>query len=526
MFTTPHGSMGHGRARLGAPRLSFSIGALIVFGLACPLSRGQAVTPPVISVKSNLVSVPVFVLNNNDNRGYTQQDKRCEIGIATAFAHLLPSEPFEPKDCEAEEVRGLSVNDFQLFEDGAKQKIENATEEDWWLAVRDNLSWHAEISHTPAGIWGSAIMVGSTLFPIFYSHFYNLVYVPPASDRGCHQIRVKVDQPHAKVSAREEYCAGESPSDVLAGTKEGESLERDLDSGKSGKILLLLQAGTFLRGRDAARVDISLWFPWEHLNHSWNRSDWDFRGRIGVLGAVYKSDGTVAARFSDLLYPRYWRFVVGRFTYSLFTPGLSESSPWWLPTSYETQLDLPPGKYQLKVVLSDGEKFGRAEMPLDVEGYDAKGLGLSSIFLCNRFRYAHVAAVERMAANFAPQYVPLVSKGIEFTPTGDKAFFPGEPLVAYFQAYEPLLTSQPDTKVQAHVRILDAKSGAVLKNFDPVNVASYEHEGSTTIAVARKIPFDQLHRGKYRLEVQATDSAGRSTVWRSADFTIEKPKEH
>jgi hypothetical protein len=32
---------------------------------------------------------------------------------------------------------------------------------------------------------------------------------------------------------------------------------------------------------------------------------------------------------------------------------------------------------------------------------------------------------------------------------------------------------------------------------------------------------DQLPKGTCRLEVQATDSAGRSTAWRTANFTVE-----
>jgi hypothetical protein len=133
----------------------------------------------------------------------------------------------------------------------------------------------------------------------------------------------------------------------------------------------------------------------------------------------------------------------------------------------------------------------------------------------------HVAAVEAAAANLAPQYVPLVSKGVRFTPAGDTDFKKGEPLIVYFQVYEPLLAAHPHPKVEAHVRILDAKTGKVVKTFHVVNAASYEQPGSTTISIARKIPFGQLPKGAYRLEVQATDSAGESTPWRTANFTVQ-----
>jgi hypothetical protein len=172
-------------------------------------------------------------------------------------------------------------------------------------------------------------------------------------------------------------------------------------------------------------------------------------------------------------------------------------------------------------VLSDGEKFGLAEAPLNIGKHDDNELTLSSVMLCNRFRDAHVAAAEAAAANFAPQYFPLVSKDIQVTPTGDTRFKRGEPLIAYFEVYEPLLAARPTTAVQGHVQIVNAKTGEMAKDFPKVDVMSYQRPGTRIFPVAREIPIDKLPKGAYRVEVQATDSAGRSTVWRSANFTVE-----
>jgi hypothetical protein len=313
-------------------------------------------------------------------------------------------------------------------------------------------------------------------------------------------------------------------------------MERDMASAGRGKVDLSMQAGYFYIGADLARVDVSLEFPWGQLDHKWNTSNWSLGATIGVLGMVYQKDGTLVARFSDLLYPSYWpMYIHGRTGFregTAFNPGqyadpqtleifLSRWDPVWLPARYETQLDLSPDRYDLRVVLSDGRKFGRTEEPLLIDRYDWKGLALSSIMLCKRFRDAAAAAQEAAAANFAPQYVPLVSKVRAFIPTADTLFKPGEPLIAYFEIYEPMLTVQPATRVEAHLRIVDAKTGEVKKDFPPVDVASYERPGSATISIAVQVPFHQLPEGVYRLEVRAADSAGRSTVWRSADFSGE-----
>jgi hypothetical protein len=116
----------------------------------------------------------------------------------------------------------------------------------------------------------------------------------------------------------------------------------------------------------------------------------------------------------------------------------------------------------------------------------------------------------------------LVSKGFRFTPAAETNLRKGEQLIAYFEVCEPLLVGASATvTVGAHARIVDAATGKVIKDFPPMDAAPYERPGSSTIPIAGQIPFDQLPKGAYRLEVQATDSAGRSTAWRTASFTVE-----
>jgi hypothetical protein len=471
-------------------------------------------------VKSNLVSVPVFVFNGKAEIAHlTPHQRQCLGATADAFSALLPSEPYQPTDCGIAEIHGLAARDFRLFEDGVEQKIQAVLPEGWQAPVRDNFTWHAATSDTPSGIWSTTDLRADTLavkfWPQMYAHFYTLVYAAPASDVGCHQIKVVVHRRGVQVFARDQYCGSQSPSDILRGTKWGDKLQAYLESEEVGTIPLSLQAGAFRQGPKTARVDICARFPWNQLNHSW--SHYRLRATIGILGVVHTSDGTVAARVSDLLYPWYWPTFVG----GPEGPPDEEWSPAWLPTRYETQMDLPPGNYLVKVVLSDDHDFGRAEVPLTVARYDATQLGLSSVILCKRFRDAHTAAVEAAAANFAPQYVPLVSKGTQFTPAGDTAFVQGQPLIAYFELYAPPLAGGRSARIHARIRILDGKTGAVVRDFGPVDAASYQQADSSTVPIAREIPFSTLPGGVYRVQVLAADSVGRSAASRSVEFTVE-----
>jgi hypothetical protein len=161
-------------------------------------------------------------------------------------------------------------------------------------------------------------------------------------------------------------------------------------------------------------------------------------------------------------------------------------------------------------------------MPLTLFPYDRKGLSLSSVALCERLRDAGVAAKEAAAANFAPQYVPLVSEGIEFGLAGDTSFGQDGVFFAYFELYEPL-AQDPATSVTVQLRILDSGTGAVKDEFAPLDISPYRQSDSGVFRfrVAQKIPLRQLPKGAYRLEVRAQDSAGGTTARRGAEFKVE-----
>ena len=550
--------------------------AAVAQNKSLPAASSQATTPQGrITVQSNLVLVPVFVYDPARMAQASKEEMPCARAMVVTFFKLAPTEPYVPKDCDVTEVHGLTSEDFRIFEDGAEQQIESFGAAAWRTVVRDNLGWHLKASDTPRGTWSLSELSGIKKVPFVTTDFHILGYVPREAKEGCHRIRVQVNRPNLLVFARDEYCAGQSPSDPLLGTRQGKELERILASEKRGKIPLSLQAASFYTRGNQSLVNVCLRFPWNDLYRKWDPSNWTLYARIAVMGVIHKEDGTVAARFSDLLYPYYWptfdqggsKFIewergttnlstaiprlvtpgsagkvavsdsgTGNGTLALSFPkvasliapdeaaiktALDSSDPFWLPTRYETQVDLPAGNYNLEVVLSDAWNFGRAEMQLTIEAYDDKQLALSSVALCKSLRSAAVAAKEDVRANFAPQLVPLVSKDILYSPTGDTTFAKGEALFAYFELYEPQAPEDPGAPASVHMRILDSNTGQLKEDFAPIDAASYKQAGNSVLRIGRKVPIDQLRKGNYRLEVQATTTTGGSTTWRAANFTVE-----
>ena len=513
------------RTRLNFWRLCLP-GAFLCGSLS--IVAAQQGNPASIRVESKLVQVHAEVYHKQLMHGASAEGLSCRNTNTSAFYKLPPSEPFIPSDCHYDIViHGLRAKDFHIFEDGVEQQIESVKyERIAWLSVRDNFVSHDEWASTSRGKW-STVDLRSDWSPSPANYYYRLAYVPNQLSGGpCHKIKVTVDRVDAAVFARDQYCYTSVPAtDPLQGTSFGALLQDGMNSEKRKGILLSLQAGFFYAGAQQATLQIALSFPWERLKHEWVLGD--LHGTIGVLGIVKRKDGSVAARFSDLACCSSERALFGMFGDNPERRSYQESfyrhiEPGFLPSRYETQVDLPAGEsYQLRVVLSDGSKFGMAEMPLLIESYDASQLALSSVLLCNRFRDAGAAEKEAAAANLAPAFIPLISHGLQFSPASDMSFKRKEPLIAYFEVYEPLFSREPKPTVQVHMRIVDAKTGELRMDFPPSDAQPYARAGSTMIPIGDKLVVSQLPKGEYRLEVQASDSAGHTTPWRSACFTLK-----
>ena len=117
--------------------------------------------------------------------------------------------------------------------------------------------------------------------------------------------------------------------------------------------------------------------------------------------------------------------------------------------------------------------------------------------------------------------MPLVSKGVEVAVTANAHFKKGDSLCFYFEVYEPQVAGQSETTVEARLRIVDAKTGEVKRGLQPGSATPFIKPGDPVIPLGGGIDISNLPKGAYRLEVQATDSTGKSTAWRATNFTIE-----
>lgn len=501
----------------------------------------QDAKPSPIRVNTTLVVVRAEVFDKKHMSSLSKEERECLRADQRRFYGLSLTRPYIPKACWGLVVRDLKASDFHLFVEGVEQKIQGFYPERSNLLVRDNFGAHNEFSFTPAAKWSSADMplpsVGSVQVDEAenFHYFYNLAFAPDTgAGASCRNIKLKVDRSQTLVYYRPEYCVQQTPFDLLGGTSFGKLLEQQAESANPG-LALSYQIGRFYVGNEKSRVWLSIEFPGNLFRRNWVWSFnefWSLQGSIGVFGIVRNHDGTEVMRFSDLgccsdystarLFTtlRVWGDSLVSSLQIAPSKQMLEIERARVPIRYEAQFELPPGDYELRLALSDGARVGRIQTELRIEN-PTEGLGLSSIMLGKRVQDARVAAEEMAAAeNFAPQYVPLVSQGVQVAPAGNTHFKEYEQMLAYFEVYESKLVSASST-AQTHLRICDATTREIKRDLRDVDAAPYVNPGRATIPILVRIPLNTLAKGWYQLEVQATDSSGQSTPWRSAPFTVE-----
>ncbi len=337
------------------------------------------------------------------------------------------------------------------------------------------------------------------------NQYYIVGYTPPESVEGsCHTLRVKVDRGGTSVRSRAGYCNVKG-NDVLAGSPIEKTLESRATSTTAGTIAAAMRAPFFYTGENTARVAVAIEIPSETIK--FEKVKGKMHSSVNVLGIAYKQDGTVAARFSDA--------VKLEFESQKEVQAFKAA-----PMHYENQFDIASGSYNLKVVFdSGGESFGKLDSPLLINAYDGAAFAISGVAFSQKFGKV-TESDAKLDSVLLEGRSPLVAGPNQFTPTGVSRFKASETVGLYFEVYDNAVTAETKPTVAAQLRILDAKTLAVLNDSGNVLIDNYVRAGNPVVAAALRLPLAELKPGNYRLELKALDSTGNFAT-RTADFEIQ-----
>lgn len=446
-------------------------------------------------------------------------------------------------------ARGLSAKDFRIFDNGAEQKINYLEESDFSLRdVNEQWFFYPHIR----GTWGA--FLSSDLWPAAPTATYIIGYIPPPLQSGdCHTIRV-VAEDNDVVLNRTRYCnTDEGDTATVEGRKLAAQMENFAKSASRGSIKVSSRPFVFWSSRvlslmrDNPETGIGSASASAAPNYRYvvvvhdsrapatvqiateyelGTKEWDYpcpsdHPAIYVFGVVYKAKGEVAARFGDSYSCRSEQssFLID---YGVDPPVGSYIARWLpIPSRFNTQVELHPGDYDVHVVVSDGHRFGQARMPLRVEPIGSQALTISDIALNGILRDASWLGREAGVVSPAPLVPdPLVSKQAQFIPVPDARLGKKSSLPLYFEVYEPLLADR-SAEVYFRMKITDLKNGSLVTNAGPTSAAQCVTPGNVVIPIALEVDTGKLQSGPYKIEVQASDSAGRTTDWRMAKFEIQ-----
>ncbi len=411
---------------------------------------------------------------------------------------------------------------------------------------------------TTRGTWGTPALSG------VYTHSagYLIGYVPRALQPGeCHTIQIVVPN-HYVQENRKQYC-GSSDSNAQMTPEEVKLFARTRSFANSparGKITVFVGAFAFWSSGVLALIKqppsgaSSVELPATAFRYvvdvhdskapatvqiatqillpkqTWKRPC-PKNAAIHILGTVFNStNGEIVGQFGDTLRCRERDDVISVRLAKVALPFYT------IPSVWDTEIDLLPGQYKLRVLVTDGKDFGRAYADLRVRPLDSNSLNVSDLAVNSVLLDA--ALIVRLATMVTPNPLvpaPLVSKmvtlaavatapplvqDVQFLPFPYAQAWKGTPIPLYFEIYKPVPDTD-DSEIYYQMRITDLKTGATVMATEPISTADFVVPGDSVVPIGLKLDTYKLQKGAYKLEVQASDSAGHESEWRAADFNIQ-----
>lgn len=318
--------------------------------------------------------------------------------------------------------------------------------------------------------------------------------------QGCHQVRLKVARgldPHL----RREYCAPKL-ADPLAGTPEGKQLSAYATGPRAGDMEVSLRIPYFYTAADRARGHVVLEVVPAGVKFSKQKNK--LVADINVLGVSTRADGSPGPRFSEVLKLAFDKQEqVDAFLKS--------------PFRYESQVEIPAGRYAFQVAVGSGDSFGRAAMPVEVAPWNPSQLTMGALTIGRLRRGGGAGLTAGLDPSLLEGPAPLLAGGARVSPAGSPRFPVGGAGAVYTEIYAPpAMIAKPGVNLQ--VRYVNRATGAILLDSGEASAAGFARPHEPVIHVAFDLPLKDLPAGQYQVMMRV--SSGQAAVIRSADFDV------
>jgi VWFA-related protein len=183
---------------------------------------------------------------------------------------------------------------------------------------------------------------------------------------------------------------------------------------------------------------------------------------------------------------------------------------------YEGGLELPPGRYTLKVAARENRdgRIGTFEAPIELPPTDAAPLAVSSVVLSNQLQ--PVAAASRRQQGTEGSH-PLARGAEAIVPSVTSVFRGGQSLYVYFESYGGSTSPRPPASVVAMFFL----SGVKVSEAGPFSGVRDAGSGKTSYFL--QIPLDNFRSGRYTLQLNVVDAAADRVAFARLPLVILPP---
>ncbi|MPY90966.1 MAG: VWA domain-containing protein [Luteitalea sp.] len=334
------------------------------------------------------------------------------------------------------------------------------------------------------------------------SHYYLLGYYPKYERRDgrFRRIEVRVKRPGVQVDARKGYVAPrgreEEPPETSATSGTSPEVKELLGSPlPQGGLTLGVTAAAFKGTDKKASVAVTIQVPGQGLPF---KEEGD-RAVNRIEVSLIAIDQNAKVQDGDRV---------------LIDPKLRPETHQLVQlTGFRLvrKLELPPGRYQLRVAARESEKGMRGSVfyDLHVPDYTEKNLTMSGILLTSR----------AAALTLTPALDDEVKEMLETPPTLIRTFVAGDVLTAYAEVYDPL---KPAHQVAITTLVKSVEGREVFRATEQRASTELDGEGGG-FGHKVEIPLVDVEPGTYVLQVEAKPTLEKDAAVRELSFQVVAP---
>jgi VWFA-related protein len=324
----------------------------------------------------------------------------------------------------------------------------------------------------------------------------------PKHDGAFRKLEIKTDMKGVTLRYRKSYL-DRRPIDVLASSKHEKTLLSALaSSGPATQLPVRFRSAYFYDSPRMAKVLVTARIGLEKAGIK--KKGGQMAGELHVMGAAYAENGSLAARFSETLSMSFNRDKEQDFRRTFLT--------------YRNYFRLRPGKYRLKLAVSDGaNNLGSMEESREIPPFPDSGFAASSLVLAEQV-YRLPDLIQNLQTRLLDDNDPLIYSGMRIAPSVVNRLPAGDPIPVFYRIYDTAGRGIP-WKLTARAKLVGEKGDVRTSPLIPLDENLHRVGGSEGV-VGFAVAFADVEPGKYTLLIETADAASADAATVQADVEL------